>query len=137
MPLPRWGEIREFCLKQGYEERRTDHFRYQKVVAANSVSGTMVSFGKDGLVLKPGMWLRVWKRQLRLASEDDFWSGLVGGPIRYDVPPSPQAPKPLPGYLVHFLASVCHYSESQIEATSREEAQRMLNQHYSGQLRRT
>ena len=81
MPLPRWGEIREFCLKQGYEERRTDHFRYQKVVAANTVSGTMVSFGKDGLELKPGMWLRVWKRQLRLASEDDFWSGLAGGAV--------------------------------------------------------
>lgn len=137
MPLPRWGDIREFCLKQGYEERRTDHFRYQKILPDLSLSGTVVSFGKDGVVLKPDLWLRVSKRQLRLASEEDFWSGLAGGPVGYDVRPAPPVTEPLPDYLVRFLESVCHYSEAQIQATGREEAQPLLNQHYSKPLKRS
>ncbi len=136
MPSPKWGDVREFCKRQGYQERKTDHYKYEKVLPDMSVSDTIVSFGADGETVSAGMWRRVWKRQLRLASEDDFWSGLAGGPVRYDIPPTPEEEKPLPEYLRHFLEYVCHFSEEQIQQTSREEAQRLLNEHYARPIRK-
>ena len=53
----------------------------------------------------------------------------------YDIPPTPEPATPLPAYLAYFLSTVLYYTEEQIAATSREEAQRLLNEHYAAQLR--
>lgn len=76
MPRPKWGQVREFCRNQGYIETHTDHFHYLKVLPDRSTSGTMVSFGVDGEDVPSQMWQQVWRRQLRLAAEDEFWKGL-------------------------------------------------------------
>jgi hypothetical protein len=93
---PTWGQLRQFCIVQGYQERRGDHDRYIKVVGQRHSSGTMISHGVDGETIPTQMWLMVWKRQLKLASEDQFWKGLNGEHVQYDIPPSSEPPTPLP-----------------------------------------
>lgn len=127
--------MRRFCEAQGYQETRTDHYYYDKALPDGSTSGTKVSFGSDGQHVPAGLWTRVWRHQLRLAGEAEFWRGLEGQAVAYGLPPSLEPETPLPGYLSHFLRTVLHYSEEQIAATTREEAQRLLNAHYASELR--
>ena len=134
-PSPRWGDVRRFCQLQGYRETVTDHHRYLKVLPDRSTSGTMVSLGADGETIPPGLWSLVWRRQLRLADEAEFWKGLDGTPVRYAIPPEPEPAQPLPAYLVRFLADRLHWSPEQIAATTRERAQELLNAFYAGELR--
>jgi hypothetical protein len=133
---PRWGQVREFCLKQGYRETRTDHFHYLKVLTDGSTSGTMVSMSKDGDEVPAQMWSRVWRRQLRLAGEEEFWKGLRGDSVQYAVSPVEEQAEPLPPYLVRFLRDVLHRSDEEIAATTREKAQNELNAYYARELRK-
>jgi hypothetical protein len=132
---PRWGEVREFCRKQGYRETRTDHYRYVKVLPDRSTSGTMVSMGVDGETVPSQRWGLVWRHQLRLASEDEFWAGLRGEPARYAIAADLATTEPLPTYLVRFLATVLHYSEADIAALSRDQAQQLLDEYHARELR--
>lgn len=132
---PRWGQVRKFCATQGYRETRTDHYYFDKVMPDGSSSGTKVSFGKDGDEVPPELWRRVWSRQLRLASEDEFWKGLDGQSVSYAIPTTPEPVAPLRPYLERFLRGTLHWSDEQIAATTNEQAQDLLNAHYSGTLR--
>ena len=136
MPRPRWGEVRRFCQLQGYEETRTTHYYYDKVLPDGSTSGTIVSFGRDSEIVPSQMWSMVLRRQLRLRSEQCFWRGLEGEEVEYDLPPTPAPSAPLPEYLERFLRDTLHYSDEQISAVSVSQAQDMLNAHYSRELRR-
>ena len=134
MPRPRWGQVRRFCQLQGYSERLTDHYYYDKMLPDGSHPGTKVSRGKDGEELRPGRWHEVWRHQLRLASEDEFWRGLEGQPVAYNIPPTPEPSTPLPGYLVRHLRDVLHYPPERIAATSRAEAEALIYEHYRRDL---
>jgi hypothetical protein len=130
---PTWGQVRQFCITQGYQERRGDHDRYIKVVGRES-SGTMISHGVDGETVPAQMWLLVWKRQLKLASEEEFWKGLRGEVVQYAIPPAPEPRRPLPAYLERFLRETLHWSPEQVAQTTRDEAQALLNAHYAREL---
>lgn len=132
---PRRAEVRRFREAQGYHETRTDHHYYDKAWPDGSTSGTKVSFGNDSRQIPARLWTRVWRRQLRLAVEAEFWRGLEGQAVAYDIPPTPEPETPLRGYLSHFLRTVPRHSEEQIAATTREEAQRLLNAHHASELR--
>ncbi|MGH2369256.1 MAG: hypothetical protein ACRDI2_13755 [Chloroflexota bacterium] len=132
---PRWGEVREFCRKQGYQETRTGHIHYLKVLPDRSTSGTMVSLGVDGQVVPSSLWVRVWRRQLRLTSEEEFWKGLRGELVTYAIPPTPASPEPLPAYLLRFLRDTLHLPDAQIAPLTREQAQQLLNDYYSREVR--
>lgn len=132
---PKWGQVREFCRKQGYRETRTDHIRYLKVLADRSTSGTMVSMGVDGEVVPPQRWRLVWQQQLRLASEDEFWKGLGGEPVTHAVADVSAPAEPLPPYLRRFLADILHRTDTEIEATTREQGQQLWDEHYARELR--
>lgn len=132
---PTWGQVREFCCKQGYRETRTDHFRYVRALADRTTSGTMVSFGVDGEELSAQRWRLVWRHQLRLASEGDFWRGLRGESVEYAISTGANEPVRLPEYLQRFLAGVLHYSEAQIAGITRDAAQHLLNEYYARELR--
>lgn len=82
------------------------------------------------------MWRLVWRKQLRPASEEDLWNGLAGKAVRYQSEAESPLDETLPPYLYHFLRSVLHLSEQEIEGTPRDAAQALLNQHYSHDLRR-
>jgi hypothetical protein len=131
---PRWGQVRRFCEAQGYSERLTDHHYYDKILPDGSRSGTKVSLGKDGEELRPGRWQEVWRHQLRLAREDEFWRGLEGQVVAYDIPSTPDEQAPLPDYLLLYLRDVLHYSDERITATSRDKAEALLYAYYSREL---
>ncbi len=134
MPRPRWEQVRRFCLLQGYTETRTDHYYHDKVLPDGSSSGTKVSFGKERQEVPPELWTRVWSRQLRLRDEGEFWRGLAGAAVGFASSPISGPATPLPAYLVRFLEHTLRYSDEQIAATSREQAQQLLNQHYAAEL---
>lgn len=134
---PRWGDVRQFCKLQGYKSNPGDHDRFLKVLLDRSTSGTMISHGADGETVSPEMWLVVWKHQLRLASEDDFWRGLRGEGIRFAIP-YPQAQEQLlPDYLLRFLRDKLHYGSHEIAQCARDQAQDLLDMYYAGQLRKS
>ena len=130
---PTWGQVRQFCIAQGYQERRGDHDRYIKVIGRES-SGTMISHGVDGETVPTQMWVLVWKRQLKLASEEEFWKGLRGEAVQYAIPPAPESLTPLPAYLERFLRETLHWSPEQIAQTTHDEAQALLNAYYAREL---
>jgi len=99
---PTWGQVRQFCIAQGYRERCGDHDRYLKVIGRAS-SGTMISHGVDSQTVPTQMWALVCKRQLKLASEEEFWKGLRGEAVQYAIPPMPEPPTPRPAYLERLL----------------------------------
>jgi hypothetical protein len=132
---PRWGQVREFCRIQGYRETRTDHYRFLKVLPDRSTSGTMVSMGVDAEEMPSQMWRLVWRHQLKLAGEDEFWKGLRGEPVRYATTPTPKESEPLPAYLSRFLRDVLHRSEDEIGGMTREEAQELLDAYHAQELR--
>ncbi len=134
MPRPRWGQVRGFCRKQGYDEIAADHYDYVKILPGGVRSYTMVSHGTDAEQVPPGMWKLVWSRQLRLKSEEEFWRGLAGETVEYDVPPAPVPPAPLPAYLVEHLRDVRRFTPEQIARATREEAQDLLDAYYSREL---
>ena len=90
-----------------------------------------MSFGADGEVVPANMWLQVWKHQLKLASEEEFWRGLSGEDVRYSMPPESEPSRPLPAYLLRFLREVLHLPEDEIAALGRDGAQGLLNRYYS------
>jgi hypothetical protein len=95
----------------------------------------MVSMGVDSEEVPPQMWGLVWRRQLRLAEEEEFWKGLRGEDVHYEIPPAPESPRPLPAYLTRFLRDTLHLQEQQIEALTRDEAQQLLDAYYARELR--
>lgn len=129
---PTWGEVRRFCERQGFAKRETDHPFFDKTFPGGETAGTKISRGADGETLTKARWTLVWRRQLRLRSEGDFWRGLEGGVVAYDIP-APSAPlEPLPNYLRRFLTSVRHRGEDEIAALSKDEATRLWYAHLSG-----
>ena len=129
---PSWGELRQFCERQHFRPSRTDHDFYDKVLADGSTAGTKISFGvSETDQIPPSLWPRIWRRQLCLRVESEFWQGLAGKVVAHDVPPTPEPTQPLPDYLIRHLRDDRHWSEEQIALVSREEAQHLLNACYS------
>jgi hypothetical protein len=119
---PKWREIRQFCENEGFTLFRSDHDYFDKVFAGGETAGTKISRGVEGETLDPAMWHQVWKRQLRLKSEEDFWRGVRGESVVYDIPAPPAAPKPLSPHLVRYLRTVEYLDDAAIEMISEEEA---------------
>ncbi len=127
---PRWGQVRQFCEIQGYRKSETDHTHYSMPLPDRTTSGTMISHGKDGQTIAAPTWQRVWKHQLRLVSEEEFWKGLRGERVQYDVSPMPEVSQPLPDYLQRFLRDKLHYDGGQIARLSRAEAQELMDEYH-------
>ncbi len=129
---PTWGMVRRFCERQGFRQSTTDHDFYDKVLPDGSTAGTKISFGLAETETVPSsLWPRIWKRQLRLPSEEEFWRGLDGGPVAFELPHADEAAQPLPEYLARHLREVRHLPEDAIAALARTDAQRLLNEWYS------
>ena len=91
----------------------------------------MVSFGAENEVIAANLWERVWREQLRLTNEQEFWTGLEGKEVNYAIPPAIDPHQPLPAYLQRFLRDVLHWPETRIAYTPREHAQDLLNEYFA------
>lgn len=85
-PRPRWRDVRRFCENEGFDHFSSDHDYYDKTFPGGETAGTKISHGVNGETLPPGMWHLVWKRQLRLKGEEDFWRGVRGESVTDDIP---------------------------------------------------
>lgn len=132
---PTRAQVRRFCERQGFRPSTTDHDFYDRVLPDGSTAGTKVSFDRTGTdTVPPSLWPRIWRRQLRLRAEDEFWRGLDGESVEYDVSPEPEPARPLPDFLTRHLREDRHFTAEAIAATAPEEAQRLLNEWYSRDL---
>ncbi len=95
----------------------------------------MVSMGVDGQDIPPQMWKLVWRHQLRLQNEAEFWAGLGGAEPHYAVAPVAEPPQPLPAFLIRFLRDTLDMSDEEIDAMPRSEAQQRLDDYHSRELR--
>lgn len=126
---PKWCDVRRFCENEGFDRFSSDHDYYDKTFQSGETAGTKISRGVDGETLDPGMWHMVWKRQLRLRSEDEFWRGVRGEPVIYDIPPPPAIAEPLPDYLRRYLANTEHLDDAAIARMSKDEAIERYQRH--------
>jgi hypothetical protein len=134
MSRPRWSQIQQFCRRQGYREDRASHWQYEKIVIPDFMSWTQISFSKLDEQIGSNLWKKVWHDQLQLATEADFWAGLEGQEVHYNLPPAPQAQEPLPRYLEMFLRDIEHLTPDQLAAVSLEEAKTRWLAYHSHEL---
>jgi hypothetical protein len=132
---PKWRDVRRFCENEGFDLFSSDHEYYDKTFPGGETAGTKISRGVEGETLDPGMWHMVWKRQLRVKSERDFWRGVRGESVTYDIPAPPPLPEPLPEYLRRYLANVEHLDEPAIAYLSPDEARERYQRHLARAMR--
>lgn len=137
MPQPRFSDLRRFCEIDGWEEqtgargRRGDHFRYRKVLPDGRILRTKASHGDDDI--GRDLWRHIWREQLGLGSEDQFWEVLqTGEPVdRFGPEEAAPAGPSLPAWLVHNLISQAGILPEEVAQMSEEEARERLNEFYS------
>jgi hypothetical protein len=130
--IPTWRDVMDFCQRNGYErDERSHHTYFTREPVPGFVSQTYVSRGAGNGRVPTPLWPRVWRDQLRLANEEEFWKGLDGEEYRYDLPPTPQLAEPMKAYLIRFLRGTLHYTDEQIAGITSEEAQQMLDEYFS------
>lgn len=140
MPPPKFDDLRRFCEIDGWEEVHRvrvrggagDHRRYRKVLADGTILRTRVSHGA-GEIGDPGLWTRIWRDQLGLESEDDFWQTLGTGEAveRGENPVVPPAGPSIPGWVVDGLLRAGR-AEAEIREFGADEATRLLHEIWSG-----
>jgi hypothetical protein len=137
LPQRRFSDIRRFCEIDGWEEMKTsrgktgDHFRYRKTLPDGRILRTRASHGNEQIG-DPSLWRHIWRDQLGLESEDQFWETLeTGKPVVRTAPePAPSGPS-LPAWLVDALVRQARVPFGQVAAMSEEEARERLNEFYS------
>jgi hypothetical protein len=137
VPVPTKENMKDFVRIDGWEEiARTDHHRYIKKLVDGKLLRTRVSFGRGAAFDDPGMWARVWRHQLDLRTEDEFWEALrTGEPVDRTPPtavPAPEQPtKPL--WLVEFLTNVMGLTIEEVLPMTEDEAMARYMQHIGPQ----
>jgi len=121
-PRPKWRDMRRFCENEGFDHFSSDHDYYDTTFPSGEMAGTKISRGVDGESLDPGMWHKVWRRQLRLRSEEDFWRGARDEPVTYDIPLPIADAEPLPDYLRRYFTAIEHLDAAAIARLSNDEA---------------
>lgn len=140
MPQPKFSDIRRFCQIDGWEEKkgasgkRGDHFRYRKMLEDGRILRTKASHSDDEIG-DPSLWRRIWRDQLALDSEAQFWEALESGrPVdRTQSAPPPAGPS-LPGWLVDTLIRKAGMSLEEVAQMTEQEARDRLNEFYSQPL---
>ena len=124
MPQPTFDDIRRFCEIDGWSKKESargktgDHDRYVKRLADGSILRTKASHSKDQIG-DPRLWHRIWKEQLGLQSEEQFWAAL-----RTSVPVQREAEEPrgTPDWLIRRLIHQVGLTEEAALLLSPEEA---------------
>ncbi len=71
---PKFKDLKNFCEKNGWElTRDSDHFYYRKILNNGEILRTKVSHSLSKEIPNH-IWMLILKKQLRLSSEEEFWS---------------------------------------------------------------
>jgi hypothetical protein len=125
LPQPTFEDIRRFCEIDGWSKKESargktgDHDRYVKRLGDGSILRTKASHSKDQIG-DPGLWHRIWKEQLGLESQEEFWTALR---TTTPVPRGAEAPKGTPDWLIRQLIHTVGLKEDEALALSPEEAE--------------
>jgi len=134
---PSFDDLRRFCVIDGWEELERarggsgDHRRYRKILRDGTILRTKVSHGR-GEIRDPGLWRHIWRDQLGLATEDEFWRALTDRkPVaREDGPAGPPPGPSIPAWVVAGLVRA-GMPEDEIRGLDAVEAERMLRDAWS------
>lgn len=126
MPIPDKKDVRRFCELDGWEKTEAtspDHDRYRKRLADGTVLRTKVSHGRGAIVRNPGLWTNVWRHQLGLQSEDEFWDVLDTRKPATRGEPAPEPPEPqMDAWLFEALVLTYGVDEGKVRAMDADEA---------------
>jgi hypothetical protein len=136
---PTFGDLRRFCEIDGWEEttksrRRPDHARYRKVLDDGTVLRTKASHGNDEIG-DPGLWSQIWRHQLGLESEKQFWEALrTGQPVDRGGPEREEEPvEQRDAALVNALIYTVGIPEREVREMSNEQMQARWNEFVASQ----
>lgn len=135
MPIPDKSDLRRFCELDGWEQRpTTDHHRYTKELPDGTILRTKVSLGRGQVCDDPALWSRIWRHQLQLESEEQFWEVLQSRePVpRGEPQPEPQQPR-MPAWLFDYLIYRVELDEDKALGLSEEEAMEIYMEHIKGE----
>jgi len=126
VPVPDKKDLRRFCELDGWEKTeasRPDHDRYRKTLGNGDILRTRVSHGRGPACDDPALWDRIWRHQLALASEVEFWEVLhTHRPAGRGAPTAaPQQPS-MPAWLFEFLLNVIGLPENDVLDMTEDEA---------------
>jgi len=132
VPIPEKRELRRFCELDGWEETEAtspDHYRYRKRLDNGDVLRTKVSRGRGPVCDDVALWSRIWRYQLGLDSEDEFWEVLqTRKPAQRGRPEDEPGGEALDAWLFEFLVNVLGMSEDEVLALSAEAAMELYLQ---------
>lgn len=126
MAIPTKRELRRFCDIDGWEATEAtspDHHRYRKRLPDGRMLRTKVSLGRGAACDDPGLWSHIWRHQLALESEQQFWDVLTSERPAQRGQPDPPRPEPhMQAWLYEYLLYRMNLSEAQITAMNEDEA---------------
>jgi len=125
VPQPTFDDLRRFCeidnwtRKVSARGKTGDHDRYVKQLADGSILRTKASHSREQIGDRR-LWRHIWKDQLGLTSEDQFWIALQTGKA---VPRTAEPARGTPEWLIRQLIHTVGLTEEQALALSPDEAQ--------------
>jgi hypothetical protein len=126
LPVPDKKDLRRFCEIDGWEETEAtspDHHRYRKRLPDGSVLRTKVSLGRGPIVRNPGLWTNIWRHQLGLESEDEFWEVFRSGEPAPRGEAATEPPEPqMEAWLFEALVFSFNVDEDKVRAMDADEA---------------
>lgn len=135
MPIPDKRDLKRFCEIDGWEEtnaRNPDHSRYKKTLDDGGILRTKVSHGRGSACGDSALWHRIWRHQLELESEDQFWEVLSSGEPAQRGAPEPAPAQPgMAAWLFEYLIHRIEISEDEALAMEEEEAMGLYLKHIS------
>lgn len=126
MPIPEKKDLRRFCDLDGWEKTEAtspDHDRYRKRLPDGTLLRTKVSRGRGPIVRNPGLWAKVWRHQLHLESEEEFWNALKGRRPAQRSTADAESPQPqMDSWLFEALTLTFGVEETRVRDMKPEEA---------------
>lgn len=136
MPPPTFAELVRFCEIDGWEERKSargktgDHVRFKKTLPDGRILLTTASRSKAQI--GKSLWAHIWRDQLALESEAQFWDALcTGRPVERGGRLAGPVKPTLPGWLVARLLGEVGLAEAELRDLTEEEGLRRLHEHWS------
>jgi hypothetical protein len=139
VPQPRFDDIRRFCELDGWTKKATvrkgegDQARHEKRLADGTILRTRASHTNEQIGDR-SLWRHIWRDQLGLNSEEEFWRVLEtrrAADRPGDEPARPEGAS-LPGWLVDALIRQVGLPLGEVRELNEQQARERLHEFWSG-----